>query len=132
MSKTDKITIVPLRSAESTLLGAGESYDLGFGISVERCQKLLASADSFIWNHKGNPDDENELKKLEYLPHPSLRGTFGHRRGGRILRYNVTVCPRSFATVESTSRFNRRLDTASERLGRSVLRISLYKSCHTP
>ncbi len=62
MSKTDKITIVPLRSAESTLLGAGESYDLGFGISVERCQKLLASADSFIWNHKGNPDDENELK----------------------------------------------------------------------
>jgi hypothetical protein len=61
MHDREKMTVVPLRSAENTLLAPDESIDLGFGVSVERCQKLLASADRFIWSHKGNPDDEKEI-----------------------------------------------------------------------
>lgn len=61
MYETEKMTIVPLRSAESSLIAPGESIDLGFGVSVEHCENLLASADRFIWSHQGNPDDEKEI-----------------------------------------------------------------------
>lgn len=61
MYETDKVTIIPLRSAESSLIAPGESIDLGFGVSIEHCDELLASADRFIWSHKGNPEDEKEI-----------------------------------------------------------------------
>jgi hypothetical protein len=57
-----KITILPLHSAEHNLLVENESLNLGYGVSVERCKELLASADLWIWTHKRAQDDEEEIK----------------------------------------------------------------------
>lgn len=61
LNKRTKMTLLPLRWASHDLLAVGESIDLGFGVSVERCRELLASADLWIWNHKGIKDDADEL-----------------------------------------------------------------------
>src|SRR5260370_40412230 len=61
MYDREKMTVMPLRSTEENLLAPDETIELGFGVSVERCRKMLAAADRFIWSHKKNPDDEKEI-----------------------------------------------------------------------
>jgi len=56
-----KMTIVPLRSAEDNLLADNESVSLGFGMSVERCKKLLGDSNLWIWHHKASPFDKEEM-----------------------------------------------------------------------
>jgi hypothetical protein len=60
-----KITIVPLRSAEPHLLADYEAFDLGFGVGVERSKELLASSDLWIWNHRRVQEDEAEINSWD-------------------------------------------------------------------
>ena len=65
MTNRQKMTIVPLRSAEHHLLDDDLSLDLGFGVTVESCRGLLAGSDLWIWNHKHIQDDEDEINSWD-------------------------------------------------------------------
>lgn len=60
-----KVTIVPLRSADQAVLRTEEVYDLGFGVSVERCKTLLSDSDLWIWNHRKVQEDEDEINSWD-------------------------------------------------------------------
>jgi hypothetical protein len=61
MYDRQKITILPLHSAQHNLVADNEAFDLGFGVSVERCKDLLGSSDLWIWNHNRVQADEEEI-----------------------------------------------------------------------
>ena len=61
MYDRQKVTILPLHSAEYNLVADNEIFDLGFGVSIERCKNLLRSSDLWIWNHNHDHDDEEEI-----------------------------------------------------------------------
>ena len=65
MSDQQKITILPLHSAEHNLIADNEAFDLGFGVSVERCKDLLGSSDLSIWNHNRVQDDGEEINSWD-------------------------------------------------------------------
>lgn len=63
--KQDKLTILPLHSIESNVLGENEVFDLGFGISVEKCKGLLKRTDKSLWNWEASKRDDKELEKWD-------------------------------------------------------------------
>jgi hypothetical protein len=65
MYDQQKITILPLHSAEHNLVVDHEAFDLGFGVSVERCKDLLASSDLWIWNPNRIQDDQEEINRWD-------------------------------------------------------------------
>lgn len=61
----DKMTIMPLHSAESDLLGKSGSFDLGFGISIEHCSTLLKATDTSLWSWEASERDEREIERWD-------------------------------------------------------------------
>lgn len=65
MYKQEKITIVPLRSADEDIRTIDGPVDLGYGVRVERWHKELASSDLSVWDYDAGKHAQERIRSWD-------------------------------------------------------------------